>query len=798
VTSVRGSKALENIGGIHGRDDLKSIFAQRSKSVDEKTISGGSAEALELKLAGELKDGWNVLRRGKTTIRLAKDKPADRQLEDDVWTLLYRMGFKELSADRHFAIQCAEKAPPRQIDVFAKDEETVFVVECTHAQSEEGKSVKSLIDKIGAMRDDIVKFVHHAYGKEPKLKVKIAIATRNISVNSADRARAEAAGVPILNEHDIYYFRKLSDLLKGAARFQFLARYLRGEKVEGLQTKVPATKGRIGKTTFYNFLISPHELLRLSYISHKSKSSNDDLETYQRMVKPARLAAIGKFLDEGGTFPTNIVVNFKTESQLNYQPRENFGDTSTGTLTLPALYGSAWVIDGQHRLYGYSHSSRKEENDKSVVPVLAYENLAPRDEIQMFIDINTKQVKVSGNLVKEILSTLDFDDADPKRKLEALAARITLRLDDHPVSPVRDRVLTVSQEKSNFRCLTLTSLVDGIGENRLLGPVQKTAKGDRWYPGPLADASCDPQLTMEKGTAFLSGYFSVFATGVEAHWTLGDAKGGYLCTNLGIRALLVVLGKVLAVVESEAGMPLYSLDADDILERVAPYVAPLVTYFQHASEKEIGAFRGRGSSLYSVSQNALQMMSIIHEAMPSFAPSEVIEYMSTRDIEGTKEAKDMIDEMNRIIFEDVVSRLKDHYGEIKDQWWRLGVPAPVRNECDKNYNASEDELDRWQFLFFINYAEIVLYGDNWSLFEKFYNFYGHGKKSVLVRWITKVNKSRTVTHHAEKGPLSRADVDYVRAVYQLVKTHIEGKQTVSGENYLAEFEKSAAATSGAA
>src|SRR5262249_3655428 len=150
--------------------------------------------------------------------------------------------------------------------------------------------------------------------------------------------------------------------------------------------------------TFYNFLISPHDLLRLSYISHMAKASNDDLQTYQRMVKPTRLAAIGRYIDGGGTFPTNIVINFKRDN-LRFEVREKFEDTATGILSLPGQYGSAWVVDGQHRLYGYAYATRPEENDRSVVPVLAYENLPVRDEIDLFVDINTQQVKVSRNLV---------------------------------------------------------------------------------------------------------------------------------------------------------------------------------------------------------------------------------------------------------------------------------------------------------------------------------------------------------------------------------------------------------------
>lgn len=171
-------------------------------------------------------------------------------------------------------------------------------------------------------------------------------------------------------------------------------------------------------------------------------------------------------------------------------------------------------------------------------------------------------------------------------------------------------------------------------------------------------------------------------------------------------------------------------------------------------------------------------MAIIYEAVPSFDLKEVREYLESQDVEGTKQAKDMIDEINRILFNDVLATLKAKYGEAKDAWWVQGVPKTVRNDCDRNYNENNGELERWRYLFFVNYADIVLYGDNWENFKDYYNFYGKGAKATLVRWIGKVNKARTVTHHAEKGPLSKDQVAFVARVHELVKTHIEGKVPV--------------------
>jgi DGQHR domain-containing protein len=398
------------------------------------------------------------------------------------------------------------------------------------------------------------------------------------------------------------------------------------------------------------------------------------------MVKPARLKAIGRYIDDEGKFPTNIVINLKTSGSLRFDIAEPFGDTATGILHLPGLYGSAWVIDGQHRLYGYAHASRSEENDRSVLSVLAYENLPVKDEIKLFVDINTEQVKVPRNLVNEIISTLNIDDPDPKKRLDALHARIVMRLDEFPSSPVRDRIQTVSQDKDHTRCLTLTSFVDGLSENNFLGTVQRASRRDygTLVPGPLADLSDDRNRTIEKAVVTVSKYLNLFAECLEEHWKLGDDKGGYLCTNNGVRALLLLLRKVIAFIEAHDSVQTMTKSPEDIIDYVTPYVNHVVGWFESANPNDIAAYRNRGSSLLSVSQNCFQMMSIIHEANPTFQTRELIEFISNRDVEGTKQAKDLLDEINGIIFNDVIERLKNKYGTARDAWWMQGVPKNIR------------------------------------------------------------------------------------------------------------------------
>ena len=210
------------LGNLVSGDELRIVSALRAKRFDEKTVTAASAKALHMKREAEEHDGWTLAKENKHSLRMQRAKPEDRQLEDDLWSLFHRMGFKEMNPDRNLMLTCRDGTTKRQLDVFAKDNETVFIVECTHSRDGGAKSIKSLLDKIEALREDVLAAVKAKYGRDCKLKVKLAIATRNVYIRTADRDRALASKVPIITEADLNYFQGLTGILKAAARYQFL------------------------------------------------------------------------------------------------------------------------------------------------------------------------------------------------------------------------------------------------------------------------------------------------------------------------------------------------------------------------------------------------------------------------------------------------------------------------------------------------------------------------------------------------------------------------------------------------
>ncbi len=178
------------------------------------------------------------------------------------------------------------------------------------------------------------------------------------------------------------------------------------------------------------------------------------------------------------------------------------------------------------------------------------------------------------------------------------------------------------------------------------------------------------------------------------------------------------------------------------------------------------------------------MLAIIGEMDASFEDKEVREYLAKQDIEGTRQARAWIDEINSIVFDDVVAKLKENNPGKTDSWWVNGIPRSVRDGADKRFNEEDGKHERWQYLNWIDYLSIVQHAGNWDLFKNHYNFYGKGKQSSLIRWIVQVNECRKITHHAEKGPLSHEQVDFVRRVHELVVRHIRDAEPVDGKKQL--------------
>src|SRR4030042_3038922 len=153
-------------GALVQDDDLDKVDRDRTNQYEEELASHSE-------LRSRSADGWEVKKQIKDKIIFKKKKSAGELLENEVWLLFKNMGFKEMNKDRNFKIQAGVN--PKQIDVFAKDDNNIFVIECKTGTP----SLTKDILEISQLRRNIKDSIKKRYGKD--YRISFLLVTKNIN-----------------------------------------------------------------------------------------------------------------------------------------------------------------------------------------------------------------------------------------------------------------------------------------------------------------------------------------------------------------------------------------------------------------------------------------------------------------------------------------------------------------------------------------------------------------------------------------------------------------------------------------
>lgn len=700
-------------------------------------------------VAAFLQDGWEIHQKNANSIRLRKPKPPDQMLEDEIWTLLARIGFTQLSRGRTFTIPIGAGigSPTKQIDVLAADDETAIVVECKTSTKAATKSMAKDLNDAYGVRSAVIAALRNHYGI--KKKIGWVFATRGIGWGQADRTRADEYGIRILTDNEIDYYLRLADLIGPAARHQLQAEVFGDRKIDGLNRRVLAVRGQIAGRRFFQFTIEPERLLKIAYISHRQRLDEESVAAYQRMLKKNRLASIRTYIEDGGVFPTNVVVNFRSKCRFDASGQQTESGVALGTLYLPNTYKSAWVIDGQHRLYGFAGTKWA---GSTQLPVLAFEELPPEQEARMFVDINNKQVRVQRNLLVELQSELYWGSPIPKEAFHALLSRIVAVLSRQSGSPLRGRTVEEGDTQSSRKPITTTGLYEAIRKTELVGQIRRGV----FVSGPLYEV--DDHTALKRSVDVVAAYFRLFADALPDHWALGNAEGGFLCTNNGLTALLAVLEALLTHL-SASGIKTWQATPDELLDVMTPFTEPLVAHFKIATVDELRAYRRQVGNL-GQSRVAFAMMDVINNAKPSFSPTGLDEYRKSHDQTGTNQARILMPKLQLEIQGVTLRILKSKYGPDEAGWWRQGVPPQVRQDVAALREANPELGGYEQNFDLLDYRSIA--SAKWELFEPFFAVGGGNSKEKQLGWFSKLSILRNRIAHPERGPVSDAELAYIQ------------------------------------
>ncbi|MBN1274266.1 MAG: DGQHR domain-containing protein [Candidatus Aminicenantes bacterium] len=743
----------------HISDISKKLISKKRSSYYFTVIKKSEVDDYESK-------GWELIpSKLKKSVRMRKQKPHDCYFEDRVWALLAKMQFQFLNKEV-FKIEY-QKGLKKQIDVFAGEDEAVLFIECKSSEQRKKNCYSKEINELIGIKEDIRIVIHNNFTRDTK--VAYIFATNNVVISDNDRKRLSSNNIFHFNQDDIEYFEDLTDHLGHASKYQLFGKLFKGQKIPRLRNRVPAIRGKTPKGQyFYSFSIEPEMLLKMGFILHRSDLSSDVTLAYQRLVKKYRLKVIGKFIDEGGYFPNSIIINIDTKKdrKLRFsEPQKIPHDSSTdlGILYLPQTYKSAFIIDGQHRLYGYSRAQNKSH---STIPVVAFENLPPRDQADIFININHTQKSVPANLLNSIMADFHWKSDNATFAISALKTRLFTSLNNDERSPFYKRIVLSEERQTDKRCLTLKTLRDwGINKVNFFGTIKnnKIIK-----PGYLTDIDYDS--TLKKAFLFFLKCFQKIENELPIQWDKGKAEGGFIAMNVAVTATIRVLENILDFLVIRKKIEPLEMTGEELAENVIPYLESVISFARDLDREGILKLRrlfgsGAPEKVLREFQNA------INKEYKEFCPEGLDQWI--RDNTGiyNKPGRDLGHKIEEIIDDHVKAGLIKEFGE-KD-WWKSGVNNTIKIECAaKRINEGSDEPDH-NFLNTIHYQKII--NQNWNIFGDVFTPPGKERESKTKKldWMNKFNLIRRKYSHPQRENISEKEYEYLEELHDWISKKIE-------------------------
>ena len=379
------------------------------------------------------------------------------------------------------------------------------------------------------------------------------------------------------------YYKKTAGTVGKALKYQILREF--GVSLESTGSfSAEAIQIRQGELEMFVFGAKPSILLKVGYVSRRASGKPN---AYQRILNRDRIAKLSKFLSSrDALLPNAIIIAFDSEPNVQNEIKYD-----NGKLSFPRTYCYAWIIDGQHRVFGFLNTTFAEMDDDDSeqvfeLPVVAFRKLDPVVQNRTFVSINYNQKKIDPTLLCDLATALHDMQNEltwPSLLVEELNSLL----------PLKDQVKIKEVDKG--KPISISSFARyGLLEG-LLGYDQK----NRSYNGALYSyspfepkASIDSQAnqdSLKKQVDLLRRYFDAVAQNTRKEDSEQDpwrnTKKYSLLKPTGINALLLVLSRI---------MEKYPKIESDIHQDLCTYLRPLkkVNFTREYVVRQGGGWKG--------------------------------------------------------------------------------------------------------------------------------------------------------------------------------------------------------------
>jgi len=729
-----------------------------------------------------LREGWEEYGKPlKTKTRLRKKKEFSTKFEDDIWCQLYDLDFRHLNFSNDFKLPFGKsKSDKKQIDVVAINDDSILLVECKSAKKPtKPPSYKSEFEGLPQRLNGFRKSLEQMFGKGKK--IKYIFATRNIKLDrlSTDVERLTKTGSFFYNDNTFDYVNSLIQKYKNVAHYQFHALLFRGQEISKSPIEVPAIEGKMGGKTYYLFSIEPHLLLKMGFILHRTRVNDAEMPTYQRLLVPSRLKGISRFVQDGGYFPNSIIINFSTQNRrLNFEANSRGKDSNSrsGVLKIPNAYAIAYIIDGQHRVYGYASTDYKETN---TIPVVAFKDLESTEQLEIFMDINQNQKAVSPTLRITLEEDLYWSSDRVDSRMKALRSSIIQGLGSSISGSLFNKI-SIGEDKA---ILSANPFANALSKSGLLPQAKVNS-----YVGDtstslynIKNQNVDKEMSKTRDSiiAFINYCYQF----VEDNFPeIYKSDKNFVISNRGTYAFICLIGSINSY-ESQIGNVDPSTKADVRFNKIEKYLKVLFNEITQLSEHEkqkLLNMLGAGADIAWLRS----FQSIIHNKFKSFEPLELIDWKERQSKELQETGRRLGTEIEKNIKHHVIKTLKTIFCDN----WDLEIGS-IQRDCEKRAKEQSEKLYKeglgrkdipWTDQFFItDYKKIIeKYWtkkpdgdiDDFKTFEKIFSIdagYGFNSKSEKIKWLSFFNSYRNNWAHEgtkEQG-LNIEEVEFLKSIH---------------------------------
>ena len=747
---------------------LASKFKSKNTPYDLRTIELNEVDDYE-------NDGWEVVTTLKRKAKVQREKDPGRKFEDDVWCMFYNLGFKTLNYDDQLVVQWGPgTGDHHQLDVVAVDDEAIFVVECKTADKIKNANFKKDIDNLCQYKEGVTKALRQIYGEK---KVKFVFATRNykFAESSEDLQRMKDNRVYHFNENSYNYINNLIKAYKTSVKYQFYGLMFKNERISKDAIRVPALKGSMGGHDYYMLSIEPSKLLKIGFVLHRTKVNDSMAPTYQRLLVSSRLKGITKFIDEGGYFPNSIIINFDSSNKkmkVQFEPSSSTGDTNSrfGILSIPNAYGIAYIIDGQHRVYGYAGSQYK---DKNTIPVVAFDNMESQEQLKIFMDINENQKSVSPSLRLDLAEDINWDSERADSRMLALRSSIIKVLTRDSNSVLYTKI-SVGEDSSK---LTFKPFDTALSKSSLLPKAaNKTYTQDTdvcLYDCNNLDHNKAMNDAKKRISNLLRDSYAYMYEKLDE-----DTFKSFFEDNRGTYAFIVLVGSLNKHLIYSEQLNQKST-TDQQIHAMSPYFDVLAYYLmnlpaEHRSTLFVVKGQGADTTWLHMFENS------INEKYPDYQPDGLKEWKESQDENLQQEGQGYGKQIEQILHDRVLEKLQELHGEK----WEKTI-FEIKAECLRRMSSnlpedSDFDESNWpDYLQAQDFKSII--EKNWMIpkendetyvtFESEFsirisNEEPFKSRKDKLKWLSDLISYRNSWTSPKPKPLSRAQVDELHLILE--------------------------------